>query len=81
MADRYRRGGFGYGEVKKALAEAAADYFADARRRREELESDPGRIEAILAEGAARARVKAADVLARARRACGLSRGPAGRRA
>jgi tryptophanyl-tRNA synthetase len=81
MADRYRRGGFGYGEVKKALAEAAADYFADARRRREELESDPGRIEAILADGAARARVKAADVLARARRACGLSRGPAGRRA
>jgi tryptophanyl-tRNA synthetase len=81
MADRYRRGGFGYGEVKKSLVEAAADYFADARRRREQLESDPGRIEAILADGAARARVKAADVLARARRACGLSRGPAGRRA
>jgi tryptophanyl-tRNA synthetase len=81
MADRYRRGGFGYGEVKKSLVEAAADYVADARRRREQLESDPGRIEAILAEGAARARVKAADVLARARRACGLSRGPAGRRA
>jgi tryptophanyl-tRNA synthetase len=81
MADRYRRGGFGYGEVKKSLVEAAADYFADARRRREQLESDPGRIEAILADGAARARVKAADVLARARRACGLSRGPEGRRA
>jgi tryptophanyl-tRNA synthetase len=81
MADRYRRGGFGYGEVKKALVEAAAEFFADARRRREQLESDPGRIEAILADGAARARVKAADVLARARRACGLSRGPAGRRA
>jgi tryptophanyl-tRNA synthetase len=81
MADRYRRGGFGYGEVKKALVEAAADFFADARRRREQLESDPGRIEAILADGAARARAKAADVLARARRACGLSRGSPGGRA
>ena len=34
MAAMYRRGGFGYGEVKKALAELAADYFAPARARR-----------------------------------------------
>jgi tryptophanyl-tRNA synthetase len=81
MAERYRRGGFGYGEVKKALVEAAGDYFADARRRRQQLESDPGRIEAILADGAARARAKAAEVLRRARRACGLARGPAEGRA
>ena len=32
MAATYRRGGFGYGEVKKALAERAENYFADARR-------------------------------------------------
>ena len=76
MADLYRRGGFGYGEVKKALVEAAARFFADARARRTALEADPGRVEAILAEGAGRAREKAAAVLARARRACGLDRGP-----
>jgi tryptophanyl-tRNA synthetase len=74
MADLYRRGGFGYGEVKKALVEAAAAYFADARARRAALESDPARIEAILAAGAAKARAKARAVLDRARRACGLDR-------
>jgi len=74
MADLYRRGGFGYGEVKKALVEAAADFFAAARARRAELAADPARIEAILAAGAARARARAADVLARARRACGIDR-------
>jgi tryptophanyl-tRNA synthetase len=75
MADLYRRGGFGYGEVKKALVEAAAAFFADARARRAELEADPARIEAILAAGAAKARAKAGEVLGRARRACGLARG------
>ncbi len=76
MAELYRRGGFGYGEVKKALAEAATAFFADARARRAALEADPGRIDAILAAGAARARAKAGEVLARAKRACGLARGP-----
>ena len=78
MAELYRRGGFGYGEVKKALAEAAAQFFAEARTRRAALEADPGAIEAILADGARRARAKAGDVLARARKACGLDRGTRG---
>ena len=30
MAATYRRGGFGYGEVKKALAEVSAAYFQEA---------------------------------------------------
>jgi tryptophanyl-tRNA synthetase len=77
MADLYRRGGFGYGEVKKSLVEAAARFFADARARRAEIEGDVGRIEAILAAGAAQARAKAREVLDRARRACGLERRPA----
>ena len=75
MAELYRRGGFGYGEVKKALVEVSAACFADARDRRTALESDRGRIEAILAAGAAKARARAGKVLARAKRACGLSRG------
>ncbi len=72
MAALYRRGGFGYGEVKKALADAAVDYFAAARTRREELAAKPEYVRQVLAEGAARARAKAAEVLNRARRACGL---------
>ena len=43
MAEKYRRGGFGYGEVKKALADLAVDYFAEARERRRQLESQQER--------------------------------------
>jgi tryptophanyl-tRNA synthetase len=75
MAALYRRGGFGYGEVKKALADAAERFFAEPRARRAELAAQPDRIREILADGAARARRKAAEVLARAKRACGLRLG------
>ena len=75
MAALYRRGGFGYGDVKKALVTAAADFFAEARQRRAALAADPGAIDAILASGAERARAKAGEVLSRAKRSCGLSRG------
>ncbi|MFO0924598.1 MAG: tryptophan--tRNA ligase [Pirellulales bacterium] len=73
MADLYRRGGFGYGEIKKAVADAADVFFADARQRRAELASDPQRVEAILQEGAAKARLRASQVLQRAQKACGLN--------
>jgi tryptophanyl-tRNA synthetase len=72
MAALYRRGGFGYGDVKKALADAAERFFAEARARRVELAADPARIREILADGAQRARKKASQVLARAKKACGL---------
>ena len=72
MAAMYRRGGFGYGEVKKALAELATDYFGEARERRRQLESNPKQIEEILAAGAAQARRKAAEVLRRAQENCGV---------
>lgn len=72
MAAKYRRGGFGYGEVKKALADAAEQYFAPTLARRADLAADPSRLRAILADGAARARRKAREVLTRAQRACGV---------
>lgn len=72
MAALYRRGGFGYGEVKKALADAADAYFADARQRRAELAAHPEQVREILADGARRARNKAGEVLRRAQWACGL---------
>jgi tryptophanyl-tRNA synthetase len=72
MAAKYRAGGFGYGEVKKALADAAESYFAAAHSRRAELSADEKRVEEILADGAARARKKAREVLERAERACGV---------
>lgn len=72
MAALYRRGGFGYGQVKTALADAADRYFAPARERRKELEGDLDRVKQILGDGAARARKKAGDVLRRAEKACGI---------
>lgn len=72
MAAVYRRGGFGYGEVKKALAGAAEQFFAESRQRRRALESEPERVRETLANGAARARKKAAEVLRRAKVNCGV---------
>jgi tryptophanyl-tRNA synthetase len=74
MAALYRRGGFGYGDVKKALADVAERFFAEPRARRAELAANPKRIHEILNDGASRARKKAGEVLQRAKQACGLAR-------
>ncbi len=72
LAARYRAGGMGYGEAKQSLFEAALAHFAKARENREKLAADPGQIAEILRVGAEHARAKGADVLDRAREACGL---------
>jgi tryptophanyl-tRNA synthetase len=72
MAAKYRAGGFGYGEIKKAVAEVSEEHFAPAREKRAELEADLDTVRDILAEGAKRAREVAAGVVERARRNCGL---------
>ena len=72
LSARYRAGGLGYGDAKQALFELSQEHFSEARLRREALEADPGRLEAILVAGAERARQKAAEVLGRAKAACGL---------
>lgn len=72
MAALYRRGGFGYGEVKKALADAALEYFAEAYEYRKELEKTPRKVREILEDGAAMARKRAGEVLHRAQAACGI---------
>jgi len=73
MAALYRRGGFGYGEVKKALADAAEKYWAEPRARRAELAAKSDFVHQVLADGAAKARKKAGDVLRRAQNACGVT--------
>ena len=72
MADMYRQGGFGYGDVKKALAEVAEDFFAEAREKRKELEASPKQVAEVLGDGAQRARTKAREVVRRAQEACGV---------
>jgi len=76
LAAIYRAGGFAYGDVKVRIAEASADYFRDARNRREALEKDTDYVREVLATGARQARAKAGEVLERARQATGLARVP-----
>lgn len=73
MAQLYRRGGFGYGQVKSALADVAEAYLAPYHAKRAELAAKPQQIVDILQDGASRARKKAGDVLNRAKKACGLT--------
>lgn len=66
-------GGFGYGDLKKVLFEHYWEYYRDARARRAELVANLDQVEAILKDGAERARAVARPVLDRARVACGLA--------
>ena len=73
LEDRLRAGGFGYGDLKKALFEHYWNYFAPARARRAELAANLDHVHQVLRQGAERARAVASKVLDRARQASGLS--------
>jgi len=73
MVADHERGGTGYGDFKKRLAEAYWDFFAPMRARRDEILADPGFVDEVLAAGALRAREEAGKVLVRIRRAVGLT--------
>jgi tryptophanyl-tRNA synthetase len=72
MIADHERGGIGYGDFKKRLADAYWDFFAPMRARRAEILADPGYVDKVLADGATRAREEAGKVLTRVRRAVGL---------
>ena len=70
--EKLRAGGMGYGDLKKKLFEAYWEYFAAARAKRAKLVANLDYVNQVLADGAARARGKAREVLKRARKASGL---------
>ena len=72
LCANYRAGNFGYGHAKLALFELLNDYFGPMRKRRAELEKDPGLVDAILKRGAERARGVACATMDKGRRAVGL---------
>ncbi len=72
LAAIYRAGNFGYGQVKKMVADAADAFFGEARERREELEAKPEMVREVLGDGAATARKTAQKTLRSAQEACGL---------
>jgi len=74
LAARYRAGGLGYGHAKQALFEVVDAQLQDARAKYEHLKANPEQIEAVLSEGAAKARITARSTLDRVRSASGLGR-------
>jgi len=62
----------GYGEFKAAVAAAVVDYLAPVRERYEQLRERPDELEAILADGAARARAIASETLLSVRQHMGV---------
>ncbi len=64
--------GSGYGDFKKAVADAVVDYLAPVRERYPEIREDETEIERILADGAAKAREIAAATLSDVRQAMGV---------
>ncbi|NJM38738.1 MAG: tryptophan--tRNA ligase [Akkermansiaceae bacterium] len=73
MVADHEKGGVGYGDFKKRLADAYWEYFAPMRARRAEILADPSYVDRVLADGAERAREEATKVLCRVRKAVGLS--------
>jgi tryptophanyl-tRNA synthetase len=62
----------GYGDLKAAVAEATVSYLAPVRERYTDLRADEDTLEAVLADGASRAREIAAGTLADVRERMGL---------
>jgi len=72
MADRYRKGGMGYGQAKKELVDLFEAHFEPLRRKRAELETNMDYVESVLEKGAQRAREQVRPLLESARKAVGL---------
>ena len=72
MAERFRKGGFGYGDAKKALLQKIWTYFAPAREKRQELLKNMDVVHEVLRRGAERARAEADKTMDAVRRAVGL---------
>ena len=73
LADRYRRGGLKYSDVKKELFSLIWDFFGEARDKRERLQRNPSQIRDILKAGAEKARAKALPTLEMAKKKVGLA--------
>lgn len=72
LAARYRAGGMGYGDAKKALHEKFEETFGPMREKREALENDPDYVEDVLRDGAKRASEVILPIVQHARQAVGL---------
>ncbi|MEO0453872.1 MAG: tryptophan--tRNA ligase [Verrucomicrobiota bacterium] len=73
LTDKMKSGGFGYGDLKKDLFAALWESLEPIRKRRSEWEADPGAVGDVLQKGEEKARDYADSLLARVRKATGIS--------
>ncbi|MCL4729344.1 MAG: tryptophan--tRNA ligase [Planctomycetes bacterium] len=69
---QYQKGGVGYGDFKKRLADMFFAAFGPARKRYDELRNNQDYVHQVLRDGAARAREIAVQVMDQVRAATGL---------
>ena len=72
MRQNYLGGNYGYGHAKKALFDKMWSFFEPMRKRRAELEADPGYVEEILRKNGEIARAEAMKLMEKVRKAVGL---------
>ena len=65
-------GGEGFGKFKPALADLAVDKLAPVSERMRQFKADPGEVDKILADGAARANAIAEPIMEEVRRIVGF---------
>jgi tryptophanyl-tRNA synthetase len=69
-----KAGGVGYGDLKKELAAVTRELLAPFKEKFKRFAERPDEVEAVLRDGAARARALASPIIEKARQATGLSR-------
>jgi tryptophanyl-tRNA synthetase len=70
--ERFRAGGLGYGEVKKAIFDKFMERFGAVRKRRQELEKQPDYIESVLLHGVEKVREVGIPLVRQVRDAMGI---------
>ncbi|MFC1732938.1 tryptophan--tRNA ligase [candidate division KSB1 bacterium] len=72
LADKFKKGGMGYGDAKKMLLEKITETFQPFREKRQHLEDNPEEVEEILAKGAEKVKKISHETMEKVRAATGL---------
>lgn len=72
LADKYRKGGIGYGDLKKALLETVMETFSPFREKRNQLSNDLSYVKQTLVLGKEKAQTIAEQKIAEIRKSIGI---------
>lgn len=73
MAEKFRKGGYGYGEAKKELFNLVMDCFGQYRENRKKIIKDISYVDEVRNKGAEKARNIASELLDKVRKAVGVT--------